>query len=240
MQKLSSSTTTPGEVRIVLTVENATGEYLLFIDDDEVASPEWIRRMLKTLEEFEADGAFGPVIPVFDEEIPLWKRHRDLYYSLMQSTGENPVFKWTGNCVLRASLLKNMKEPFDPRYGTTGGEDSHLFERLDRQGARFVYCREALVSEYLSPARTTVSGLFLRGLRYGSAHTRRKIDFAGGTRIGLRMLLVMKALVYGTIGLFFMIACFPSPLRRTKWLMKFASNVGRLMSAIGWNYEFYL
>jgi hypothetical protein len=50
----------------------------------------------------------------------------------------------------------------------------------------------------------------------------------------------MKALVYGTIGLFFMIACFPSPLRRTKWLMKFASNVGRLMSAIGWNYEFYL
>src|SRR5438105_6517932 len=42
-----------------LAVANATGAYLLFIDDDETACREWVARLLRALREFDADGVFG-------------------------------------------------------------------------------------------------------------------------------------------------------------------------------------
>jgi succinoglycan biosynthesis protein ExoM len=220
-------------------VRNASGEYLLFIDDDEVAPPEWLGRMLGALGTFCADGVFGPCMPEFDEETPGWKRWRDLHYRAMQSTGEKAIQMWTGNCVVRASLLKGREGPFDPAYGKTGGEDSFLFETLEREGARFVYCREAWVSEYLPPHRTRIPYMFLRGIRNGNAHTRRMIEFRGKGRIGVRLFMIAKALLYGTASLGLLIACLPVPARSTFWMIRFGSNIGRILAAAGWHPKHY-
>jgi len=222
-----------------VSVRNASGEYLLFIDDDEFAPPEWLERMLGALGSFRADGVFGPCMPDFDKETPRWKRWRDLHYHPMQSTGDRAIQKWTGNCIVRASLMKGREGPFDPTYGITGGEDSFLFETLEREGARFVYCREAWVSEYLPPHRTRIPYLFRRGILNGNAHTRRKIEFCGKGRFGVRLFMIAKALLYGTASLALLIAFLPVPARSTLWMIRFGSNVGRFLAAVGWNIEFY-
>lgn len=220
-------------------VEKASGEYLLFIDDDEVAPPEWISRMMGAVERFAADGVFGPVMPEFHPLTPPWMRRRELYYDPMQSTGERAVDLWTNNCIVRAAILKRMELPFDPDYGLSGGEDAHLFERLERQGARFAYCREGWVSEYLPPERTSLKYLFSRGLKGGHGHTRRKLDFAGRKHLPLRLFMVAKALTYGAASLVFLVFSLPNDFRRTYWMKKFAANLGRFLAAFGWKYQPY-
>ncbi|TFG60982.1 MAG: hypothetical protein E4H29_01210 [Deltaproteobacteria bacterium] len=157
----------------------------------------------------------------------------------MQSTGEKAIQLWTGNCLVRASLLKEREGPFDPSYGITGGEDSFLFETLEREGARFVYCLEAWVSEYLPPHRTRIPYLFRQGIRNGNAHTRRKIESCGKGRFSVRLFMIAKALFYGTASLALLIAFLPVPARSTIWMIRFGSNIGRFLAAVGWNIEFY-
>lgn len=220
-------------------VEKASGKYLLFIDDDEVAPPDWISRLMGAVEQFAADGVFGPVMPEFHPLTPQWMRRRELYYEPMLTTGERAINQWTNNCIVRAAIMKRMEQPFDPEYGLSGGEDVHLFERLERQGARFTYCREGWVSEYLPPQRTTLKYLFSRGLKGGHGHTRRKIDFAGRKHLPLRFFMVAKALTYGAASLVFMVIFLPNDFRRTYWLKKFAANLGRFLAAFGWKYQPY-
>ena len=222
-----------------MAVEKASGKYLLFIDDDEAAPPEWIALMTGAIGRFAADGVFGPVMPEFHPLTPQWMRRRELFYDPMQTTGERAVDTWTNNCIVRAEIVKKMVQPFDPDFGVTGGEDAHLFERLERQGARFAYCREGWVSEYLPPRRTTQGYLFSLGFKGGHGHTRRKLHFAGKNRLPLRIFMVGKALIYGTASLGFLVAFLPNPFRRTYWLKKFAANLGRFLAAFGWEYRHY-
>ena len=220
-----------------MAVEKASGQYLLFIDDDEVAPPEWISRLSGAMERFAADGVSGPVMPEFHPLTPQWMRRRELFYNPMQTTGERSVGTWTNNCIVRAAIMKKMEQPFDPEY--SGTEDAHLFDRLERQGARFVYCREGWVSEYLPPQRTSLRYLFSLGFKGGHGHTRREIDFAGKKHLPLRFLMVGKALIYGTASLVFMVISLPSAFRRTYWQKKFAANLGRFLAAFGWKYQHY-
>jgi len=198
-----------------MAVEKASGEYILFIDDDEVASPQWLTYLMKTLDAFDADGVFGPVVPELSTKTPPWMR--DLFYRYSSRTGGKAESKWTGNCILKAPLLKKMREPFDPRYGITGGEDTHLF----------------------APSKTRPSSLFLRGLKGGNLHTRRVIEFAGAKRTPVRLFMIAKALAFGTTSLALMIGQFPITMHRAQWLMKFGSNIGRFLAAFGWHYKGY-
>ena len=217
-------------------VNNASGDYLLFIDDDEVASRQWVYCLLETLKKYDADGVFGELRPEFNSQTPLWMRRRDLFYSPAQLTGEKVKFTYTGNCMLKASLLKNMKEPFDIRY-TICGEDTHLFGRLSRQGAHLIYCKEAWTSEYLPTTRTRLSNIFRRGFRGGNAHTRRTIEFAGRRKIWIRLFMLIKGLAFGTISFVIMIIVCLNKVARAKWLIKLGSNIGRIFAVFGLHYK---
>jgi succinoglycan biosynthesis protein ExoM len=224
-----------------MAVKNAAGEYLFFIDDDEAASPHWMNHHLRTLTAYEADGVFGPVIPEFNDATPEWMKRSKFFADphAASATGAEAKSTWSGNCLLKASLLREFAGPFDPGYGMTGGEDTHLFERLKRRGARFVYCREATVSEYLPPNRTRVAYLLKRGFRWGNTHTRRLLELAGAGRRGLRLSMLTKSLGFGVISLLLAMLLFPSAVWRTYWQIKLASNVGRFFAVWGWHYQAY-
>lgn len=222
-----------------MAVEKASGEYILFIDDDEAASDQWVYHLFTTMEKYGADGVFGPLVPEFNAQAPKWMRRRDLFYGPLQKTGEAPQAKWTGNALIKASLLKAMNGPFDSKYGTSGGEDTHLFARMQRQGARFVYCQEAWVSEYLPPERTRFSYLFLRRIRSGNVHTRRAIEFTSRNHIWMRLFMIGKSILFGSTSIVLAAGHLPSAMRRTYWLMKLASNFGRFLAACGWSCKGY-
>ena len=222
-----------------MAVEKATGEYILFIDDDEAASSHWVYHLLETVGKFSADGVFGPVVPDFNPQTPKWMQSRELFYGSFQETGEEPQAKWTGNALIKASRLKAIPGPFDEKYGNSGGEDTHLFDRMQQEGARFVYCREAWASEYLPPERTRLSNLFLRRIRSGNVHTRRAIEFSSQKQVWMRSYMLGKSLIFGTASIVLTAGQLPNAMGRTQWLMKLASNLGRFLAAVGWSCKGY-
>jgi len=135
--------------------------------------------------------------------------------------------------------LEGRHGPFDPTYGLTGGEDAQLFDRLKRKGAKFIYCNEAWVSEYVPPSRTRVSYLVKRALRTGNARARLLIEAAGKGKIFVRLLILCKAMCFGSISLVLAIVMFPSKIWRTCWGMKLATNVGRFLAVFGGYYQEY-
>lgn len=159
-----------------ISVENATGDFICFIDDDETADENWISNLLDCIHEFNADGVFGYVEPVFDNKIPEHFKQREFYFSPLGNTGTNAKFYYTTNCIVKARLIKSEHIPFDHGYGLTGGEDVHLFERLANKGAKFVYSKEALTYEFIPQNRGDYKYLFNRALRGGQSYLRRSLE----------------------------------------------------------------
>jgi succinoglycan biosynthesis protein ExoM len=224
-----------------MAVANATGTYLLFIDDDEVAAPDWCRALLDSAAKYEADGVFGPVYPIFENTAPRWLTgsiHLFIGHIPKKKTGTPASSTWCGNCLMRAEIMRTVPGPFNAEYGTTGGEDTELFDRLKAQGARFIYCDEAIVHEYWPAARSRVSYLFHVNLKGGNDHTRRFIGTSRRKPIA-RALMVLKAVTYGAVSVGLALIALPSRVWRTYWTLKLASNIGRFMAAVGHHYEAY-
>src|SRR5215469_14069434 len=53
-------------------VEEALGEFILFIDDDAVAEPDWAAELLAELEHRQLDVACGMVLPRWCQQPPRW------------------------------------------------------------------------------------------------------------------------------------------------------------------------
>ena len=222
-----------------LAVENASGQYILFIDDDEVASPDWVSNLLIILKKFNADGVFGYVEPEFHRDAAQWIKQRDFFFSPMTPTGTEAKFTFTTNCLLKSSLLKGINGPFDVRYGISGGGDPYLFETLKKQGAKFVNCREAVTMEYLPLERSNLTYILKRALKGGNTGALRIIDNTTDKKIFQKIIILSKAFANLLISSFLLFLFYPKITRRTKNLMKIASNVGRVLSVFGWRYMCY-
>ncbi len=220
-------------------VEKATGEFMLFIDDDEVASPEWTAMLLKAMEDFDADGVFGRVISNVHNKASDWIRKNYLFNRPCPATGTEATSTRTGNCIVKASLLKEVPGPFDPAYGLTGGSDSHLFYSLKQKGAKFVNCYEAWVSEFVPPERTRLSWLLRRAFRKGNTYTRKIIDTAGKRKQIIRLTASIKAVCFVSINLFLILIASPSIIWQTHWTLKTAEQFGRFFAVFGYYYQEY-
>jgi succinoglycan biosynthesis protein ExoM len=214
-------------------VKHATGTYLLFIDDDEVASSEWVMRMLQTIEFYDVDGVVGAVWPDFHPETPNWMKKCYVFHRFRPQTGAACTTMSTSNCIVKASLLKNMPGPFDSRYGLTGGEDTQLFRQLYRAGAKFVSSRESWAKEYIPPERTTVPWLLKRTLRSGNSFMRQKLESAGKRSLPVGFTVLVKTvtclIAFGILA----IVMLPRPHRCLHCLLKGSSNVGQLLAIFG-------
>ena len=90
-------------------VENATGDFIAFIDDDEFPTRRWLLTLFNACNNYDVDGVLGPVRCHFDEEPPKWVVKGRFYERPTYPTGF--VIDWTkgrtGNvllkCVVRGS-----------------------------------------------------------------------------------------------------------------------------------------
>jgi succinoglycan biosynthesis protein ExoM len=225
------------------TVAMATNDWIAFIDDDERAPAAWLERLAEAVRRCDADGALGPVQPDLPADAPAWIRRGAFYDWARMRTGTvvPPNKLRFGNVLLRGALLRGTAAPFDPDYGLTGGEDGDLLGRLVRNGARIIWCDEALVHEPVERGRLTLRWLLLRALRGGQDFARHSLNgrfgpltFVGRARLFLRALLqLMAAAVLALLAL-------PRGRHRAVyWLLKFAANLGKLSIFAGWHYREY-
>jgi succinoglycan biosynthesis protein ExoM len=215
-------------------VQNANGEYILFIDDDEIASPDWIQSMVDTICKYNADAVFGRVLSYFEEGTPDWIKSNPLFNRQAPPTGTEASFTRSGNCIVKASLLKNIPGPFDPQYGTTGGEDTHLFERLRKHGAKFINCYEGYTSEYVPPQRATINYLLKRSFVKGNNYTRRELVLSGDKKIYRLVKSILLSILFGLTSVVLTVLTFPNKYWRLYWATKIASNWGHLSAAFGY------
>jgi succinoglycan biosynthesis protein ExoM len=150
-------------------LENACGDFIAFIDDDEFPAENWLRTLLQTCESHSASGVLGPVRPHFDETPPNWLVKGRFCERPEHPTGT--VMDWskcrTGNVLFRRSILNDVNEPFRKEFGT-GGEDQDFFRRMGENGFKFVWCNQAVAYETVPPSRWTRSYLMKRALLRGS------------------------------------------------------------------------
>lgn len=221
-------------------IEHARGEYVAFVDDDEEATPEWLRRLWGEVVHADVDGGIGPVVPAFGDVVAPWMIEGRFFERFRFATGTVLDVKHTrtGNALIRRRALAALPGPFDERYNFSGGEDTDLFSRLIERGHRFIAVDSAIVYEHLSPARTTPRWLlrrrFLGGLSAASLDSRRGRTPAGRWRsVGA----LAAGLGWGTLGL----CLFPT--RRVDgfgYLLRGAQTLGRFAFLNGLSFRPYL
>lgn len=150
-------------------VENARGDFIAFIDDDEFPVSDWLLNLYNVCARFSADGVLGPVKPHFEENSPAWLKKSKLCErrsyptgTVMRATGTR-----TGNLLLKREIFEDTDNRFEPQFGRTGGEDVWFFVKVIGKGRLFVWCNEAPVHEIVPPERWKESFYLRKSIRLG-------------------------------------------------------------------------
>jgi GT2 family glycosyltransferase len=165
---------------------NATD--FLMIDDDEIASPDWLERMVKAAEETGADLVGGPVLQLFNDDAKRGLRRHPAFRPAYDTSGPVPIIYGCGNCLIRRSVFEKLGNPaFDLRFNFLGGGDVDFFSRCRRIGMTFYWVADAVIVETVPDVRTRPSWIALRGLRIGAINYRvqRKVAQTRWSRMRL-------------------------------------------------------
>ena len=154
-------------------VRDSAGDYLAFIDDDEVARPGWIDALLRHVEMGVA-ASFGMVVPRYLGEVApgLQGLLDDLYTrDLRQAQDADVSDRWihvgTGNSLFHKTRCFLEAEAFSARLNGTGGEDVWLVRSLVERGLKLHWNPAAIVEEQIPADRSTLAYVSSRKFRHG-------------------------------------------------------------------------
>jgi glycosyltransferase involved in cell wall biosynthesis len=149
-------------------VEAATGEYLLFTDDDVVVDYGWMQAYCDAFRERPTAAVFGgPVLPLFASEPPDWLVRtfpRVAFAFAVQDLGPRAVRFTTATLPFGANMAVRTREHrghrYDARLGprpgaAAHGEETSLLRQLLAAGAEGWWVPAARVRHYIPPERQT-------------------------------------------------------------------------------------
>lgn len=213
------------------------GEFVAFIDDDEVADKNWLKMLYQCLQRYEAEAVFGPVLPVYPSNAPGWIKDAGLVDRPYYETGTKISYGRTGNTLIKRSLLLKDDGPFDSSYGLTGGSDSAFFRKVAKEGARLIWCNEAIVEEVVSNERMTIRFFIRRAYRGGQSYAR---IFLKDAVLATKVKWFCKRILYlGVIIIVTPIAVFFGPKRLFWFVRKLFLNLGQLSVISGRYFQEY-
>jgi glycosyltransferase involved in cell wall biosynthesis len=208
-------------------IENAVGDFIAFIDDDEFPTQRWLVTLFQTLNKYRVDGVLGPVKRHFDEAPPKWLLKSSFYTRMVYPTGTalDKEEGRTGNVLLKKQLFDGQAQPFRPELRV--GEDKEFFRRMSDLGYQFIWSADAVAFEVVPPARWKRVFMLKRALFRG-AHVPLQPNF------GLRK--VAKSLVAVlAYSLMLPVALLLGQHRFMTLLVKLCDHLGLLLALIGIN-----
>ena len=150
-------------------VENAEGDFIAFLDDDEFPAKDWLINLFRACEQYQVDGVLGGVRRKFDQTPPEWVAKGEFYERPLRPTGL--PLRWTagrtGNVLLRKTAFTLGEPPFRQEF--RHGEDQDFFRRAIDKGCRFIWCGEAMTDEVIPPVRWKRSFMLRKALLRGSS-----------------------------------------------------------------------
>jgi len=146
-------------------------EALIFIDDDEVVRPLWLRNLTShylSRQPF-TQVVQGPVYPIFLTPPSNWMPTE--FYGKIRDfrTGEKLSIASTNNVIIDLKLYKEYGFRFNEKMAMCGGTDTDFFRRINDRGFRIEWCKEAASDEYVPADRLTLKWILKRYYRYGAS-----------------------------------------------------------------------
>lgn len=151
-------------------VANASGEYIVWTDDDVLVDEGWLEAYAWAFREFPEAAVFGGVVePWFEGQPPPWVEKswsavsgafatRDFGPEVLPLTDERLPFG--ANFAIRAK--EQGSYPYDPRYGLVHGriilgEETHVMRSIFREGGTGWWIPAAKVRHWIPRSRQTLS-----------------------------------------------------------------------------------
>jgi len=206
--------------------------HFLMIDDDEIASRDWLERMVRAADATGADVVGGPVLQRFDDKAKRGLQRHPAFRPAYDASGPVPIIYGCGNCLIRRPVFEKVgSPPFDLRFNFLGGGDVDFFTRCRRIGLRFHWVAEAVIVETVPDTRTRPLWIALRGLRIGAInyHVQRKV----AQTPWLRARLALKVLALLPLSLFRAVRLFLIERKPLIALHPMIVAAGGLLAAIG-------
>jgi succinoglycan biosynthesis protein ExoM len=208
-------------------VQNTTGDYVAFIDDDEFPESNWLQTLFAACEKYGVDGVLGPVRPAFEDGVPRWIVKGRFYDRECHETGLvlAPGQTRTGNVLLKTTALRDINPPFRPEF--RAGEDVDFFRRAIEQGRVFTWCNEAVVYEVVPSSRWTRMHLLKKALLRGACSALRPT-------VGVRNIAesIVAVVVYG-LALPFVVLL--GQHRFMDLMIRLCHHLGKLLALLGVN-----
>jgi glycosyltransferase involved in cell wall biosynthesis len=208
-------------------VENADGDFLAFIDDDEFPARDWLLTLYRNCVEHKVDGVLGPVKRHFDETPPRWILKSAFYDRRVNPTG-TPV-DWhearTGNVLLKRETFSRGVPPFRPEF--RAGEDQDFFRRKIDEGYVFIWSADAIAYEVIPPARWKRRYMLRKALLRGATASLQ--PNCGPVSIAKSVISVP---IYTTALPFALLA---GHHRFMTLLVKLFDHLGKLLALVGMN-----
>lgn len=153
-------------------VREATGQWLAFFDDDQLAEPYWLWELFAVAKEKDASCVGGCIRLRLPAEVDL-DRLSPICRAILGETmpGDAPrrylgkSLPGTGNVLLKHDVFAKVGK-FDTNF-SLGGEDADFFRRVRLHGFEIWYAPQALAYHLIPPYRLAEGYLLWTSLRHG-------------------------------------------------------------------------
>jgi len=207
-------------------LDAAITPWLVFVDDDEYASTNWLAELVASRDG--ANAVFGPCEAIYGDGSPDWIRQGDYHSNRITERGRITT-GYTSNVLIDMAFVRRHGLRFDPELGRTGGEDTMFFHAMYRKGGVLKYAPNAVVYERVIPSRANVRWVVRR--RYRAGQTRALVSHRCDPAEYIRLSLTapFKVVVCVVIsGLMI-----PRRARAIWWLMRGVFHLGTISYALG-------
>ncbi|MFU8864485.1 MAG: glycosyltransferase family 2 protein [Rhodobacterales bacterium] len=165
------------------TAQSLNADFLAMIDDDETATPDWLRQLLDEIESAKVDVVVGKITAIYRPDTAVWLQKARPHDTEPVIQRDGRILNgYCGNVMLRLSSPFLQGHRFNPDLGLTGGEDDLFFRSMVRAGGTIGYAPDAVVLEEVPEARERLQYLLLRKFRAGQTHGLITQPDRGGMR----------------------------------------------------------
>ena len=216
-------------------LDAATAPLVAFIDDDELVTPGWLKALISTQQNTQADVVLGPVRAIYTPDMPVWMIRGDFHSTMPVWVKSEIVTGYTCNVLLNREALPLRGLRFRTELGRSGGEDTAFFANFHKNGGHIAFASDAVVTEVVTTARASLLWLLRRRFRSGQTHGMLLLE---GTAPNTAFLAKNIALAL-TKACFCYALALPNILRGDRmrfWLLRGTVHLGVISRLLG-NHE---
>jgi succinoglycan biosynthesis protein ExoM len=228
--------------------ESGDSDLLVFIDDDERPSEQWLRALVALQSETGAAAVVGPVRSEYEVEPEPFIVEGRFFVRRRLATGTRVDVAATNNLLLDLAEVRRQGLAFDVALGQLGGEDTLFTRSLVAGGGTILWCAEAVVTDVVPAHRVTRRWVVQRAYSSGNGWSLTSVMLSarGASRLALRLRLSAKGgvRVVGGLGRY-AVGTVTRPLgrrslgQRARGIRTMARGAGMVAGAWGAGYREY-